>query len=105
MLQTSTLTQLKTWTWYSLDTNNLNNVPQTGGVYCLGVGDQIIYIGSSSNLNERLWTHYRSTDQCISRAKQFAIEPCSNYRERERQRLVNYQAENGRLPACNSVIP
>lgn len=54
MLQTSTLNQLKTWTWYSLDTNNLNNVPQTGGVYCLGAGDQIIYIGSSSDLNERL---------------------------------------------------
>nr|MBC8361655.1 GIY-YIG nuclease family protein [Candidatus Desulfatibia profunda] len=82
----------------------MNRVPQTSGVYCLGVNSSIIYIGSSNNLHERLTDHYYSNDSCIQQAKQFAIEPCSNYREREKQRLRDYLARHGRLPVCNDQI-
>jgi len=49
--------------------------------------------------------HYYSNDLCIQQARQFAIEPCTNYIQMERQRLQNYLAEHGWLPDCNDVIP
>lgn len=104
-MQQSRLTGLKTWTWYDFTLSNINLVPTDSGVYCLGVNNEIIYIGSSGNLNVRLRDHYYSTDPCISRATQFAIEICTNYLEKERQRLRNYLAEHERLPDCNDMIP
>lgn len=95
---------LGTWAWCDFTLGNLALVPETSGVYCLGVNNGIIYIGSSGNLKERLTEHYYTTDSCIKQATQFAIEPCTNYRERERQRLLEYQAEYGRLPRCNDRI-
>jgi hypothetical protein len=99
------LNRLDTWKWYSFSPGNLNLVPLSSGVYSLGVNSNIIYIGSSSNLRDRLSDHYNSTDYCISRARQFAIEPCTNYLQLERQRLQNYLADHGRLPDCNDMIP
>ena len=95
---------LKTWTWYPFNQSNLASVPQASGVYALGINDNIIYIGSSVNLHDRLTSHYHTDDPCIARARQFAIEPCSNYREIERQRLRKYLSEHRRLPDCNDVI-
>ncbi len=99
-----TLQILKTWTWYQFTKSNLDKVPQTSGVYCLGINDKIIYIGSSVNLHERLTDHYHTTDPCIKQATQFAIETCSNYRERERELLQWFRSEYGRLPRCNDRI-
>ena len=104
-MQQTLLAGLKPWTWYDFTQTNLSRVPHQSGVYCLGVNKEIIYIGSSNNLSGRLTDHYSSADPCISRAKQFAIEPCNNYSERERQRLQDYLAKHGRLPDCNDVIP
>jgi hypothetical protein len=96
--------KLTTWIWYEFTQRNLAGVPVAAGVYCLGVGNQIIYIGSSSNLNERLTDHYYSDDQCIRRATQFAIEPRLDYKLKERQLLQWYQSTYGRLPDCNDRI-
>jgi len=92
---------LKDWTWYDFTRGNLSLVPKTSGVYCLGVGENIIYIGSSINLYDRLTDHYNTSDPCIKQATCFAIEPCVNYRERERQLLQWHRSEYGRLPRCN----
>ena len=91
-----TLKSIKTWTWYPFTLANLGLVPQTSGVYCLGVNDNIIYVGSSKNLRERLNEHYYTTDPCIKKATQFAIEPCSNYKEREHELLVWFRSKYGR---------
>ncbi len=98
------VSELKTWTWYPFTQANLDRVPQTPGVYCLGVNDDIIYIGSSKNLHERLTDHYYTTDLCIKKATQLAIEPCSNYREREQSLLEWFRSKYGRLPKCNDRI-
>ena len=98
------LNAIKTWTWYPFTLANLNLVPQTSGVYCLGINDAIIYIGSSHNLDERLRDHYYTTDLCIKRAKQLAVEPCSNYRDKERELLEWFRSTYGRLPLCNDRI-
>ena len=95
---------LKTWIWYQFTQSNLATVPTVSGIYCLGVNNGIIYIGSSHDLHERLTEHYYSTDTCIQKAGQFAIEPCSNYLERERERLQAFRAEHGRLPECNDRL-
>ena len=95
---------LKTLTWYNFNQSNLSLVPRTSGVYFLGTNGSIIYIGSSMNLYERLTDHYHTSDPCIKRATEFAIEPCVNYKERERQQLLWYQSKHGRLPVCNDKI-
>ena len=95
---------LKDWTWYSFTLNNIAMIPQISGVYCLGQNNNIIYIGSSQNMYVRLTDHYYSDDPCIKQATQFAIESCTNYKERERQQLRKFQMEHGRLPACNDRI-
>ena len=95
---------LKIWAWYPFTLANLNNVPMTSGIYCLGINEAIIYIGSSKNLHERLTDHYYTTDICIKKATHFAIEPCSNYKEREQELLVWFQSKYGRLPICNDRI-
>ena len=92
-------------TWYVLSLSNLELVPETSGVYWLGVDNNIIYIGSSINLQDRLIAHYNTSDPCLSKARQFAIEPCSNYVERERELLNAYLQTHGRLPDCNDRIP
>ena len=95
---------LKSWTWYPFTLANLSQVPQVPGVYCLGKGETIIYIGSSGNLYQRLRDHYYTTDPCIRQADHFAIEPCSDYEQREQALLRWHLSEYGRLPACNDRI-
>lgn len=96
---------LQNWVWYDFTSTNLDKVPQTPGVYCLGNKNGIIYIGSSKDLRDRLMDHYYSNDPCIQKARQFAIEPCANYVQEERSRLRRYLIKHGRLPDCNDVIP
>jgi excinuclease UvrABC nuclease subunit len=100
-----TLRKLNPRIWYTFTLSNLELVPDDSGVYWLGVNNEIIYIGSSANLNERLTDHYYTSNPCISKARQFAIEICSNYRERERELLQAYLNQYGRLPECNNRIP
>lgn len=102
MLQT--LTVIKPWTWYSFTLSNLALVPKDSGVYCLGVNEDIIYIGSSSNLHQRLTDHYYTSDPCISKATHFAIDLCTNYTQKERELLEWFLGEYGRLPECNDRI-
>ena len=95
---------LSTMTWHALTQANVNLVPSTSGVYFLGLGNNTLYIGSSVDLRQRLTEHNNSSDPCISKAQQFAIEPCADYRERERRHLIAYKAKHGGLPACNDRI-
>ena len=95
--------KLDSRTWYEFSLTNLELVPGASGVYWLGVNNNTIYIGSAANLNERLTSHYYTSDPCISRARQFAIELCLNYREREL--LQAFLNQYGKLPDCNERIP
>jgi len=97
--------KLDSRTWYAFILANLELVPAATGVYWLGVDNNTIYIGSTANLNERLTAHYYASNPCISKASQFAIELCSNYRERERELLQAFLNQYGRLPSCNDRIP
>ena len=111
-----TIQTLEKWTWYPFTKSNLDKVPQTSDVNdvavdsqtinsrSLGINSDIIYIGSSANLHERLTDHYYTTDPCIQQANQFAIETCSNYMSRERELLQWFRSKYGRLPRCNDRI-
>ena len=102
MLQTENY--LENWTWYSFNMSNLYFVPEESGIYCLGVNSNIIYIGRSGNLHERLTNHYNTGDPCIAQATRFAIEGCTNYVQREAQMLQWFRSKYGKLPACNERI-
>mgnify|MGYP001819398319 CR=1 FL=1 len=97
-------TILKPKTWYRMSQENINSLPRKSGVYWLGKENKVIYIGSSENLHDRLRTHYQQPDSCIRQATQFAIETCTNYRERERTLLQAYLAKHGKLPLCNDRL-
>lgn len=103
MLQAQT--SLKAGTWYTFNQTNLVLVPEDSGVYWLGADNRVIYIGSAVNMQDRLSDHYYTPDSCTRKATQFAIEPCSNYKERERLLLLAYKAKHGRLPECNDRVP
>jgi hypothetical protein len=92
-------------TWYPFNRTNIELVPDTSGVYWLGVDNNIIYIGSSRSLPDLLLEHYYTNDPSFGRARQCAIEPCINYVERERELLRAYLKTHGRLPECNELIP
>jgi excinuclease UvrABC nuclease subunit len=95
---------IEDWKWYPLTPDYIDLVTEGSGVYSLGVDSNMIYIGSSVNLHQRLTEHYHSTDFCIRRAKQFAIQPCMNYREKEKELLEWFLSEYGRLPDCNDRL-
>ena len=96
--------------WVPFTPQNVRIVPETSGVYWLGVADEgIIYIGRSeltqyANLRNRLQDHLNSDDWCIAQATHFAFERHSDPVARERQLLIEYKREHGKLPRCNDRI-
>jgi hypothetical protein len=96
---------LQVRTWYPFDQFHISQIPHVSGVYWLGAGDAVRYIGSSIDLHQRLNGHHGSpADYCIAANNQFAIDPRNDYWARERQLLIAYLSENGRLPDCNDKI-
>ena len=104
MVSFQTVTRLQSRTWYDFTLVNLQYVPFGSGIYWLGRNNVTIYIGSSDNLYRRLHEHYHTNDSCIAQANQFAIEPCSDYLQRERLTLQAFRNQYGRLPQCNDRI-
>lgn len=94
---------------YNWTEENVNMVPARAGVYqLLNVNKKLIYIGQSSNLEER-FQNYMSTDfegkTCKQRTRYYQREPTSNPVAREKELIEEYKRLNGGLPPCNTQDP
>ena len=97
MNQIGLLSQLTSW--------NINYVPEIEGVYILSDNiKNIIYIGRSGNLQERLYQHLNTSDCCIRDAKYFKYETTWNSVAREKELLEEFKRRYGRLPRCNDSL-
>jgi hypothetical protein len=79
------------------------------GVYVLYDRAEIIYYGKSSaptgELKDRLLSHVDGREgRCTQLATHFAYEGTIDADGRERELLVEFEAQNGHLPRCNEKI-
>lgn len=90
-------------TWFPMNQQSLNSVPQRGGVYQLNAGGETLYVGQSDDLRRRLGEHLNSSDSCIRRATQFCYQESNDPEGLESRILKSFSDKNGgRLPPCNN---
>ena len=86
--------------WFTDD--EIQNAPQAQGVYALYRSKDVIYYGSSDNVQRRLRQHKNGDDgQCTQSAEYYNVELTSYPLVREKQLLDEYERVNRRLPLCN----
>lgn len=93
---------------YIFSEENIQKAPQTGGVYELYVGDELIYIGhatgSATTISSRLADHFSGREgRHTQQATSYRREVCRNPAERERALLLGFRSMYRRLPRCNDV--
>lgn len=87
-------------------------VPQKSGCYILAsINDDVIYIGQSVNLSQRMQQHLdnpRMTAQTalgVASWFYFGLWPEREIADVERQLLLNFKATEGSLPPLNRMGP
>ena len=86
--------------WFTED--GIRNAPQAQGVYALYRNKDVIYYGSSENIQRRLRQHLQGHDgPCTQSAEYFNAEVTAYPLRREKELLDEYEAVHGRLPLCN----
>lgn len=92
---------------YSFSEENVNGAPDTAGVYALFLNQRLTYIGKSdSSIRSRLQRHFAGLEgRCTQAATHYMREVTFFASLRERELLQEYVRLNGRLPACNNVMP
>ena len=77
-----------------------------GGVYELGNADEVVYIGSSSEVKSRLQDHLSGGDLCITlNATKYRLEYRSDYKAEELRRYNAHVQQYGARPRCNDKAP
>ena len=91
--------------WWSLGLARTEQ--NSAGVYELGDdSENVVYIGSSTAIRDRLMAHENSDDPCIRRyARKYRVEYTRNCREEERRRYDEFVRVHGRPPICNDRRP
>ena len=87
--------------WHAFIPDDIKKVPDRKGVYQLGSVKEVLYIGLSENLRQRLNEHYDSIDSCIKKTTIFRYYETSNPHFEEQEQLKQYKSVHGRLPNCN----
>jgi excinuclease UvrABC nuclease subunit len=79
----------------------VKNAPSKSGVYALYDAQQnLIYIGSTTNIRERLlgyWSTNFADDSCKKGTTYYKREITSNYKEREKELIQRHK------PKCNDT--
>src|SRR5690242_3576823 len=90
--------------WWRFTYRMLEYEKDTPGVYQLADSKgEIIYIGSSNEVKQRLMQHLQeSADSCLKRnAVQFRVEYLADFESREQQLFEEHLAAYGAPPRCN----
>jgi len=94
-----TVNSLEWSPWLDFNSDNINGLVESEGVYKIHAGMKILFIGSGQNLRESLVGCL--SDLCINKAKRFSyavIAPSDKVKE---QLLIEYRRKhNDRLPSC-----
>lgn len=88
----------------------VKKVPKKPGVYGLYSKQRdLIYVGSSGNINKRLMHYLRSEfmddDPCKRYTAYFTVELTPRFIQREGSILREYVRKEAKLPVCNDLIP
>lgn len=76
-----------------------NEVPEKPGVYELGSSDQLLYIGKTDNLRQRLLEHIQNNGPDRFRYKAAGV--LQDPTRIEKKHINKYQMKHGRLPSWN----
>lgn len=79
----------------------VENVPEKRGVYELKCFGELVYIGYSSNLQQRLLSHCRSKNPNYYRFKRARF--FRSAKALEDKHLSKFEREHGRLPRWNKI--
>ena len=95
---------------YAFTNENINNAPNSAGVYELYDGSMLTYIGraqgGSVTIRTRLKDHKSGREgMCTKNATIYKREVTSSPVARERELLREYYHRHGKLPRCNDVMP
>src|SRR5712692_4390806 len=94
---------------YELTSKNVDHAPDKPGVYALYYGDEIIYYGWAQGDTVTIRSRLQSLKSgregaCTEKATHYRREVADNAEEREKQLLLEYRQQHGRLPRCNAKI-
>ncbi len=85
--------------WLNFDRPNINNAPESSGVYKTHAGMKIFFIGGSQNLRQSLLNSL--SDPCISKATRFSYATTESADNTRKHLLEEYRTKhNGMLPLC-----
>ena len=74
------------------------------GVYVLYKEEDVIYIGQTETIKDRLNDHFRGYDgPCTQQATSYCVEVTPDHKARQDELLIAYKAEYGKLPPCNDL--
>lgn len=93
--------------WWAFAANLVDFDHNSPAVYQFSDGKEVGYIGSTMELKRRLKEHLgENATPCIKRnATHYCYDYRSDFLTQERQLLLDFQRQYGRLPRCNTVIP
>ena len=85
--------------WLDFNSDNINSLVESEGVYKIHAGMKILFIGSGQNLRESLLGCL--SDPCINKAKRFSYAVTAPSDKVKEQLLIEYRRKhNDRLPSC-----
>ena len=94
--------------FYEWKETNIKNSPKGPGVYGLYDKNQnIIYVGKSKDINQRLLGYLSrgfSEDQCKKSTRFYKRESTDNPEKREKELLIQFKRKCGGLPRCNDIV-
>lgn len=85
--------------WLDFDPSNVENIPESEGVYKMHASMRILFIGSGQNLRQSLLEDL--SNPCISKGARFSYAVSeSAYKIRETLLDEYRNKHNGKLPLC-----
>lgn len=96
-----------TKTLHPFTDQEIDNAPDSQGVYALYEGKEATYYGSSDvSIRDRLRAHKSGNEgRCTQGAAEFNSEYAADPLAREKELLEDHKRVFGKLPKCNALIP
>lgn len=86
--------------WLDFDPSNVENIPESEGVYKMHASMRILFIGSGQNLRQSLVEDL--SNPCISKGARFSYAITESAADKIKENLLNEyrNKHSGKLPLC-----